>query len=54
MVKVTIELSELEIRMLVNCIEAAIETNHMPRDTVKRVTEIRDGFNKYLLTKPLP
>jgi hypothetical protein len=54
MVKVTIELSELEIQMLVNCIESAIDTNHMPGDMVKRVKEIRDGFNKYLLIKPLP
>ena len=48
MVKVTIELSKYEIQMLINCIEAALETKHMPEEKEERVKEIRDEFCKYL------
>lgn len=48
MVEVTIELSKLEIEMLLNCIEAAIDTKHMPEESEKRVKEIRELLSKYL------
>ena len=48
MVEVTIELSKLEIEMLLNCIEAAIDTKHMPEESAERVKEIRERLSKYL------
>jgi hypothetical protein len=48
MVRVTIELSKLEIEMLLNCIEAAIDTKHMPGESEERVKEIRERLSKYL------
>jgi len=48
MVKVTIELSENEIQMLLNCIEGAIDTKHMPEQSEGRVREIKEQFSKYL------
>jgi hypothetical protein len=48
MVKVTIELSKNEIQMLLNCIEAALDTKHMPEESEERVKEIQDQFSKYL------
>ena len=48
MVRVTIELSKLEIQMLLNCIEAAIDTEHMPEESKERVKEIREQLSKYL------
>ena len=44
MVRVTIELSKLEIGMLLNCIEAAIDTKHMPEESEERIKEIREQF----------
>jgi hypothetical protein len=48
MVEVTIELSKLEIEMLLNCMEAAIDTKHMPEKSEERVKEIRERLSKYL------
>ena len=48
MVKVTIELSKLEIQMLLNCIEGAIDTKHMPKESEGRVKRIRGQLSKYL------
>jgi len=48
MVEVTIELSKLEIEMLLNCIEAAIDTKHMPEESEERIKEIRGRLSKYL------
>ena len=48
MVKVTIELSKLEIGMRLNCIEAALDTKHMPEQSEERIKEIKDQFSKYL------
>ena len=46
MVKITIELSKLEIQMLINAIEQAIDIKHAGK--VERLKEIRNQFNKYL------
>ena len=48
MVRVTIELSKLEIEMLLNCIEAAIDTKHMPKESEERAKEIKEQLSKYL------
>jgi len=48
MVRVTLELSRLEIEMLSNCIEAAIDTKHMKEQDVERAKEIKRQLSKYL------
>ena len=48
MVKVTIELSKFEIGMLINCIESAIDTNHVPEENKESVKKIKKQLNKYL------
>jgi len=48
MVKVEIDLSKREIQMLLNCIEAAIDTKHMKEENVERVKEIIKQLSKYL------
>jgi len=48
MVKVDINLSKNEIQMLLNCIEAAIDTGHMREKKEKRAKEIYKEFSKYL------
>ena len=48
MVKVKIELTELEIQMLINCIEGALDTKHMRKEKEERVRDIRDELNKYI------
>jgi hypothetical protein len=48
MVKVTIELSKYEIGMLLNCIEAALDTKHMQEENEERVIEIKNQLSKYL------
>ena len=48
MVKVTIELSKLEIEMFLNCIDAAIDTEHMPKEEEQRINDIKKQFSKYL------
>jgi len=48
MVKVTIELSEREIQMLISCIESALDTKHMQEENEERVKKIRDQLSKYI------
>ena len=48
MVKANIELSKYEIQMLLNCIESAIETKHVPEVSKKRIEELKKEFSKYL------
>ena len=48
MVRVEIDLSKHEIYMLVNCIEAAIDTKHMQEKNEKRIREILKQFSNYL------
>ena len=48
MVKVSIELSKREIEMLLNCIEAVIDTKHMPEQSEERVKEIKEQLSNYL------
>ena len=48
MVKVTIELSEYEIQMLINCIDGALDTKHMQKENEERIKEIKKQFSKYL------
>ena len=47
MVKVKLDLSELEIQMLSNCIEAALDTKHIPEKEIERVKKILEQLNKY-------
>lgn len=49
MVKVRIDLTELEIQMLLNCIKSAIDTKHMPKESIGRIKEIEEELSKYLL-----
>ena len=46
MVKVTVELSELEIQMLINVIDQAIDIKHANKP--ERLKEIKNQFSKYL------
>ena len=46
MVKVTVELSKLEIEMLINAIDQAIDIKHANK--VERLKEIKNQFNKYI------
>jgi len=48
MVKVTIDLTKLEIEMLTHCIRSAIDVKHMPEKDEKRAREIIDILSKYL------
>ena len=48
MVKVTIDLSKLEIEMLIHCIEGAIEVKHVTEKDQRRAKDIIDNLNKYL------
>ena len=48
MVKVTLELSKLEIEMLLNCIEGAIDTKHVPKEKEERTKKIKKQLSKYL------
>lgn len=48
MVKVTIELSELEIEMLLHCLESAIDVKHMDDQDIKRAKDIKEQLSKYL------
>lgn len=48
MIKVTIDLSKLEIRMLINCIDAAIETKHMNVKDAKRARDIMEKLEVYI------
>jgi hypothetical protein len=46
MVKVTLELSELEIQMMINCIDSVIDVQHTKN--IERIKEIKKEFEKYL------
>lgn len=48
MVKVTIELSKMQIQMLMNCIESALDTKHMPEKDEEGAKKILEQFSKYL------
>ena len=48
MVKVTIDLSQYEIQMLISCIDGALDTQHMRSENESRVKEIREQLNSYL------
>jgi hypothetical protein len=48
MVRVEIDLSKHEIQMLINSIEAALDTKHMREENVERVKEIKKQFSEYL------
>jgi hypothetical protein len=48
MVKVTIEMSKLEIGMLLNCIEGAIDTGHVPEESEETVKKLKEQLSKYL------
>jgi len=48
MIKVSLDLSELEIHMLINCIESALDTKHISEEGIKRVIDIRKQLEKHL------
>jgi hypothetical protein len=48
MVKIEIDLSKLEIEMLINCIEAALDTKHMPIESEGRIKNIKEQLKKYI------
>ena len=48
MVRVTIELSKLEIVMLLNCMEAALDTGHVPEESGESVKKLKEQLIKYL------
>ncbi len=48
MVKVTIDLSELEIEMLLHCLESAIDVKHMQDKDIERAKEIKEQLSQYL------
>ena len=50
MVKVTLDLSELEIEMLSHCIESAIDTKHIGEQDNKRAEEILNKLRKYVMS----
>ena len=45
-VKVTLELSKLEIQMLINSLDAVIDVKHAKK--TERLIEIKNQFSKYL------
>jgi hypothetical protein len=49
MVKVTLELSEYEIQMMINCLDSVIDVEHS--GNTERIEEIRKEFEKYLYKK---
>jgi hypothetical protein len=48
MVKVKIELSKIQIQMLMNCIESALDTKHMPEESEEGTKVILEQLSKYL------
>jgi len=48
MVKVTLELSELEIEMFLHCIEVAIDTKYITGKDAENAKKIIKQFKKYL------
>jgi len=48
MVKVTLELSELQIEMFIHCIEGAIDVKHMNEQEAKLATEVKNQLSAHL------
>lgn len=48
MVKVTLELSKLELEMFLNCIEGAIDTKHVTGKDLETAKEVMKQLSKYL------
>jgi hypothetical protein len=48
MVKVTFDLSVIEIEMLCNCIESAIDVKHMNEQEKKTANVILEQLRKYI------
>ena len=48
MVKVTIELSKIQIQMIINCVEAALDTKHVPGESEGGAKKIIEQLSKYL------
>lgn len=48
MVKITLDLSEIEIKMFLHCIEGAIDTEHIPKGKEKIAIKIKKQLSKYL------
>ena len=48
MVKVTLELSKLEIEMFLNCIEVAVDTKYITGKDAETVKKIKNQLSKYL------
>jgi len=48
MVKIEIDLSKYEIQMLINSIEAVLDTKHMRKENEERVKEIKKQLSNYL------
>lgn len=47
MVKVTIELSKIQIQMLINCIESALDTKHLPEEKEGGAKKIIEQLSNY-------
>jgi len=47
MVKVEFDISKLEIEMLLHCIESAIDTEHVPKESMESVLKIKNQLIKY-------
>ena len=48
MVKVSIELSKIQIQMIMNCIDAALDTKHVPEENEVETKDILVKLSKYL------
>ena len=48
MVEVKIELSKIQIQMLISCIEGALDTKHVPEEEEYFVKEILEKLSNYL------
>jgi len=48
MVKITIELSKLQIQMFINCIDGAIDVKHMSEQDEEIAKVIKRQLSKYL------
>lgn len=46
MVKVTVDLTKVELEMLMHCIDTAIDVKHIK--DINRLQEIKDQFSKYI------
>jgi len=48
MVKISLELSKLEIEMFVHCIQLALDTRYVDGKNKKTATKLMDQLSKYL------